>query len=171
MKIFKFKAISAYTTFFSVLLTIVIGLYTFIPQVVASLSPINRQEIEILLKNHGSFVNDRNIEGMLSLYHPNFSMDVIHSTGRKESFDKSQMLKHQENLDYIVSMDIELLSQQISIIDKNQALVSIVMRQKHSIKNLPLTDSKFLHQTMLIKNHNRKPKILKALSWAMNEKA
>ncbi len=97
MKIPSFKNIQTTVTFFSVTVTLIVTLYTFIPQVLASISPINKDQVERLLRDHESFVKDGNIEGMLSTYHPDFSIDVIYSSGHKESFDRSQMLKYQNN--------------------------------------------------------------------------
>ncbi len=169
MKVIKFKTINSYVSFFAVVLSVIIGLYAFIPQVLATINPINEKQIEKLLREHKSFVGDGNIEGMLSVYHPDFSMEVIHSSGHKESFNKSQMSKYQENLQRITSLVLEEKSQQISMINSNQALVATTMHQYVSIKGLPISNKEQLYQSMLIVKHNGEPKILKVLSSAIKQ--
>ncbi len=50
MKIPSFKNIQTTITFFSVTVTLIVTLYTFIPQVLASISPINKGQVERLLR-------------------------------------------------------------------------------------------------------------------------
>jgi hypothetical protein len=162
----EFKTLNAYVTFFAVVLSVVVSLYAFVPQVLATLSPINEEQVARVLRDHDSFAKDRNIKGMLSVYHPDFSMEVIHSTGRKETFNKSQITKHQENINLIASLELKDISQQISMVNNNEALVSVVMQQDVSIKGLPAIKREFLYQAMIITKYEGEPRILKVLSVA-----
>jgi hypothetical protein len=166
MNIPSIKNINATVTFFSVLVTLMFTLYTFVPLVLASLSPISKEQVVRLLRKHESFVKDSNIEGMSSVYHPDFSIDIIHSSGHKESLDKSQMLKHQNDLKRMLNFSIGVKTQQISMLNNEQALVLLISQMSYSIKGLPVNINENLHQSMLIVKHNNELKILKVLSMA-----
>ena len=169
MAFLKFKTIKNYVTFLSVIVTLVVTLYAFIPKVLSAMSPIDKSQVEQMLRKHESFVSDGNIEGMLSVYHPSFSMDLIYDSGRVESFDKSQIAKHLETMMLIVSTSVEDITKQVSVVGDNQALVSIVMKQKTDLKEMPIVNNTLVYQSMLVTKYDGEPKILKVLSASFRE--
>ncbi|RYG10315.1 MAG: hypothetical protein EOO07_22375, partial [Chitinophagaceae bacterium] len=147
MGILKFKKINQYVVFFSVLITVVVTLYSFIPQVLANLNPLDEKQIEIFLKENKSFIADGNVDSLLALCHPDFTMEAIHSTGVKEKFDKSQILKHEEFLTKALSLSVTEQSHITSILDSSNAIVSIINNQTISIKDMVIRKEK-IYQTI-----------------------
>lgn len=165
----KLETVKSYITIFSLLFGILVGAYAFVPKVLSDLGPIERTQVEQMLKKHESFVSNGNIDGMMSLYHPEFSMDVIYAGGRSESFNRSQVVKHLETMQLMVSTSLDNIAEQISVLNSDDALVSIVMKQETKLNGLPVSDNAFVYQSMLVTMHERQPKILKVLSTSHGE--
>lgn len=165
MVISRFKKTNEYVVFFSVLLAIIVTLYSFVPQVIADFDPLSANEIETLMKENKSFVSDGNIDSMLSLYHPDFIMEAIHASGRKETFNKSQILKHEEVLTKTFSLSLIEGTHITSIIDSSSAIVSTTGSQIISIAGL-LASKEKIYQTIYVVKYKGNPKILKVLSIA-----
>lgn len=165
----KVETVKSYVTIFSMLFGVVVGAYAFVPEVLSDLSPIEKTQVEQMLKKHESFVSNGNIDGMTSLYHPEFSMDVIYAGGRSESFNRSQIVKHLETMRLMVSMSFDNIAEQISVMNSDEALVSIVMNQETQLNGLPISDRALVYQSMLVKMHDGQPKILKVLSASHGE--
>ena len=96
-------------------------------------------------------------------------MDVIYDSGRVESFDKSQIAKHLETMRLIVSISVEDITKQVSVVGDNQVLVSIVMKQKTDLKEIPIVNNTLVYQSMLVTKYDGEPKILKVLSTSFRE--
>ncbi len=162
------KSINRGVVLIFTIVSLILAIYSLIPKVQASFEALGEKQVEALLRHHTSFVRDGNIDGMLSLYHPEFSMEVVHSTGRKESFNKSQISKHQEYFNALFSVSIEEKVRLISLLNRRQALVSIAMTQEASMKGASIGTQEKLFQTFLIESVDGAPKILKVLSMAEN---
>lgn len=166
MRFPKFEVVNSYTTFISVLLAISMGLYAFIPQLLSTFSTTNDEEVRQLLADHKSFERDGNVRGMMSFYHPEFFMEVIHSSGKRETFSSSQLSKHQELLNALFPIDVIDKSIQATLLSDKQALVSIVMEQNIKMPGSLGVKRERLYQSMLLEKHDGKVKILRILSFA-----
>lgn len=165
----KLETLKSYITVFSMLFGIVVGAYAFIPEVLSNLSPIERTQVEQMLKKHESFVSNGNTEGMMSLYHPEFSMDVTYASGRSESFNKSQVVKHLKTMQLMVSSSFDNIAEQISVVNSDTALVSLVMKQETKLNGLPIAERELVYQSMIVTMDDKQPKILKVLSTSHRE--
>ncbi len=165
----KFENLNSVATFVSVVLAVVVTLYAFIPKVLSDLSPITGPQVEEMLKMHQSFVSTGNTDGLLSVYHPEFSMDIVYSNGRKDHFDRSQLTKHLETMRHMADTALVDLVEQVSVVGSDPALVSIIARQKTEMKGLPVTENELVYQSLLVSMHEGDPKILKVLSTSMHE--
>lgn len=161
---FRLNRIQQYIAIFTGIIGLMATLYNFIPEVKHFFSPLRQEEVVKLLKEHESFVANGNLSGMTSKYHPNFSMEVVHSTGYAESFDLSQLIKHQKDLKRLGQLQLKNSSVKISMIDKKTALVLITADQIFTIGNFNKKEK--LSQSMVITNYWWSPKIIKVLSVA-----
>ncbi|MEN0036050.1 MAG: hypothetical protein AAGC78_03240 [Cellvibrio sp.] len=165
MGVLRFKKIKSYVAFVSVLLAVIVTLYSFVPKVLEKFNPLNEKEIETLLQANKSFITNGNVEGMLSLFHPEFTLEAIHSTGREEAFDKSQISKHEELLTKAFSLQLIEGFHITSILNSTSAIVSSTSSQVVSI-NEALVAKEKIFQTIYIVKYKGEPKILKVLSIA-----
>lgn len=161
---FRLNRIERYVALFTALIALVTALYNFIPDVRHFFSPLKEEAVITLLKEHESFVSNGNLPGMISKYHPDFSMEVVHSNGYSENFDLSQLIKHQTDIKRLSKLKLNNSLVKISMIDKNTALVLITADQSYSVGLFKKNEK--LSQSMVITNYWWNPKIVKVLSIA-----
>lgn len=161
---FRLNRIERYVAVFTGIVALVTALYNFIPDVRSFFSPLKEEAVVALLKEHESFVSNGNLPGMISKYHPDFSMEVVHSNGYSETFDLPQLVKLQTDIRRVSKLKLNNSLVKISMIDKNTALVLITADQSYSVGFFKKSEK--LAQSMVITNYWWNPKIIKVLSIA-----
>lgn len=164
MSIFRLSKAQQYAAFASTVVGLIVTVYQFIPEIKSIADPLKYQEVHQLFKEHESFVRNGNVEGMLSRYHPDFSMDTVHSTLYTESFDLSQIQKHLADIQRIKDFKIGESDVKIKMINDSMALISVQMTQQYKAGFVTVNEQLF--QSMVVINHWGQPKILKVISVA-----
>lgn len=164
MSIFRLSKAQQYAAFASTIVGLIVAVYQFIPEIKSMVDPLKYQEVHQLFKEHESFVRNGNVEGMLFRYHPDFSMDTIHSSNYAESFDLSQIKKHLADVQRIKDFKIGESDVKIKMINDSMALISVQMTQQYNAGFAIVSEQLF--QSMIVVNHQGEPKILKVISVA-----
>lgn len=164
MAIFRLSKAQQYLAFASTVVGLIVTVYQFIPEIKSIFDPLKYQAVHQLFKEHESFVRNGNVEGMLSRYHPDFSMDTVHSSNYAESFDLSQIKKHLADVNRIKDFKIGESDVKIKMINDSMALISVQMTQQYKAGFVTVNEQLF--QSMVVVSHWGEPKILKVISVA-----